>query len=170
MLYETRKHEKRLLRANFLPILFLNLALTSFIPHAKAQSAEAAEPTGTISGTVLSQGDNRTLSQIAVGLKSHEAGVFHSMLTDYDGHFEVAGLPLGSYEINVEETGYDTVRTKAQLEGPSLKLVLYMTPVKWTAASTSDPQATKAAKPSKSHDRSWRDKQWTVFATCPSVR
>jgi tetratricopeptide (TPR) repeat protein len=135
MLYETWKHEKRLLRANFLPILFLNLALTSFIPHAKAQSAEAAEPTGTISGTVLSQGDNRTLSQIAVGLKSHEAGVFHSMLTDYDGHFEVAGLPLGSYEINVEETGYDTVRTKAQLEGPSLKLVLYMTPVKWTAAS-----------------------------------
>jgi len=135
MLYETRKPEKRLLRTNFLTILFLNLVLTSFIPNAKAQSNEAAEPTGTISGTVLSQGDNRTLSQVAVRLKSHEAGVFHSMLTDYDGHFEVAGLPLGSYEINVEETGYDTVRTKAQLEGPSLKLVLYMTPVKWTAAS-----------------------------------
>src|ERR1700682_2526675 len=96
MLYETRKPEKRYLRANFLTVLFLNLALTSFIPHARAQSAQAPEPTGTISGTVLSQGDNRTLSQVAVRLKSHEAGVFHSMLTDYDGHFEVAGLPLGS--------------------------------------------------------------------------
>lgn len=135
MLYETRKLEKRLLRTNFLTILFLNLVLTSFIPNARAQSAAAPEPTGTISGTVLSQGDNRTLNQVAVRLKSHEAGVFHSMLTDYDGHFEVAGLPLGSYEINVEESGYDTVRTKAQLEGPSLKLVLYMTPEKWTAAS-----------------------------------
>jgi len=39
----------------------------------------------------------------------------------------VSGLPPGSYEINVEESGYDTVRTKAQLEGPLLKLVLYLT-------------------------------------------
>ena len=132
MLYELRKPEKRLQRAKFLPILFLNLALTSFIPNARAQSADAAAPTGTISGTVLSQGDNRTLSQVGVRLKSHAAGVFHSILTDYDGHFEVAGLPPGIYEINVEESGYDTVRTKAQLEGPSLKLVLYLTPVKWT--------------------------------------
>src|SRR6266481_6581607 len=132
MLYEPRKPEKRLQRAKFLPILFLNLVLTSFIPNARAQSAEAAPPTGTISGTVLSQGDNRTLSQVGVRLKSHAAGVFHSILTDYDGHFEVAGLPAGSYEINVEESGYDTVRTKAQLEGPSLNLVLYLTPEKWT--------------------------------------
>ncbi len=134
MLYEPRKPEKRLQRAKFLPILFLNLVLTSSIPNARAQSAEAAAPTGTISGTVLSQGDNRTLSQVGVRLKSHAAGVFHSILTDYDGHFEVAGLPAGSYEINVEESGYDTVQTKAQLEGPSLKLVLYLAPVKWTEA------------------------------------
>jgi tetratricopeptide (TPR) repeat protein len=55
-------------------------------------------------------------------------------LTDYDGHFEVAGLPPGSYEITVEESGYDTVRTKAQIEGRFLKLVLYLTPVKWSQA------------------------------------
>jgi Flp pilus assembly protein TadD len=132
MLYEPRKPEKRLQRAKFLPILFLNLVLASSIPNARAQSAEAAPPTGTISGTVLSQGDNRTLSQVAVKLKSHSAGEFRSILTDYDGHFEVAGLPAGSYEINVEESGYDTVRTKARFDGVSLKLIIYLTPVKWS--------------------------------------
>jgi len=134
MLYEPRQPEKLLQRAKLLPILLLNLFLASFVPIANAQSVEIAESTGTISGTVLSEGDSRTLSQVAVRLKSHSAGVFHSILTDYDGHFEVAGLPPGSYEINVEESGYDTVRTKAQLEGPSLKLVLYLTPAKWSPA------------------------------------
>jgi tetratricopeptide (TPR) repeat protein len=132
MLYEPRKPEKPLQRAKFLPILFLNLLLTSFIPNARAQSADAAALTGTISGTVLSQGDNRTLSQVGVRLKSHAVGVFHSILTDYDSHFEVAGLPPGNYEINIEESGYDTVRTKAQLEGASLKLTIYLTPVQWS--------------------------------------
>ena len=138
MLYEPRKPEKRLQRTKFLPILclnlFLNLFLTVSVPNAHGQNTENAEPTGTISGTVLSQGENRTLSQVGVRLKSHAAGVFHSILTDYDGHFEVGGLPPGSYEINVEESGYDTVQTKAQLEGPSLKIVLYLTPAKWTEA------------------------------------
>ena len=92
MQYEVWKPEKFFRLAKFLPILLLNLALISSIPSANAQSSGTAEPNGTITGTVLSQGDNRTLSQVAVRLKSHEAGVFHSILTDYDGHFEVAGL------------------------------------------------------------------------------
>jgi tetratricopeptide (TPR) repeat protein len=121
-------------RAKFLPVLFLNLFLTGLVPDANAQSNEIAESTGTISGTVISQADNRTLSQVAVRLKSHSAGVFHSILTDYDGHFEVAGLPPGNYDISVEESGFETVRAKAQLEGPSLKLALYLTPVKWSPA------------------------------------
>jgi tetratricopeptide (TPR) repeat protein len=142
MLCELSKAEKSRPRAKFLPLFFLNLllhfflnlVLTGFAPSANAQSSDLVETTGTISGTVLSQGDNRTLSQVAVRLKSHAAGVFHSILTDYDGHFEVGGLPPGSYEINVEESGYDAVQTKAQLEGPALKLVLYLTPVKWSQA------------------------------------
>jgi len=134
MMYEPRKPGKSLQRAKFLPILCLNLFLAGYLPNSNAQSTEIALPTGTISGTVLSQGDNRTLSQVAVKLKSHSAGEFRSILTDYDGHFEAAGLPVGSYEINVEESGYDTVQTKVQLEGTSLKLVLYLSPMQWTEA------------------------------------
>ena len=137
MQFEVCKPEKLFQRAKFLPILFLNLVLTSCIPNANAQSSDVTEPTGTISGTVLSQGDNRTLSQVVLTIKSHAAGVFRSILTDYDGHFEVAGLPPNSYEINVEESGFDPVRTKEQLEGPSLKLILYLRPVRWTAPQQS---------------------------------
>jgi Tfp pilus assembly protein PilF len=134
MLCELWKPEKQFQRARFLPILFLNLVLTSCIPSASAQSSEATEPTGTISGTVFSQADNRTLSQVALTIKSHEAGIFRSILTDYDGHFEVDGLPPGSYEIKVEESGFDPVQTKEKLEGPSLKVILYLRPVKWVPA------------------------------------
>src|SRR3977135_3710678 len=81
MPYEPRKPEKLLHRAKFLPMLLLNLFLASSPPTANAPRVEIVEPTGTISGTVLSQGDNRTLSQVAVRLKSHSAGVFHSILT-----------------------------------------------------------------------------------------
>jgi tetratricopeptide (TPR) repeat protein len=134
MLCELWKAEKSCPRAKFLSILWLYLFLMTSVPSVNAQSTENAEPTGTISGTVLSRGDNRTMSQVAVRLKSHAAGIFRSILADYDGHFEVKGLPLGSYEITVEESGYDTVRTKGQLEGASMEMVIYLAPVKWSPA------------------------------------
>ena len=143
MLCELWKSAKSFQRAKFLPIVLLN-PVPSFVPKfrmimvlaawvlaicapiAQAQSSEFVAADGKISGTVLSQGDNRTLSQVAVDLRSHSAGVFRSVLTDFDGHFEVLGLPAGTYEIVVEESGYESVRTKAQLVGRSLKLVLYL--------------------------------------------
>jgi tetratricopeptide (TPR) repeat protein len=93
---------------------------------ARAQSSDSVEANGKISGTVLSQGDNKPVTQVAINLKSHSAGVFRSVLTDYEGHFEVPGLAPGTYEISVEESGYQPVHTKALLDGSYLKLVLYL--------------------------------------------
>jgi tetratricopeptide (TPR) repeat protein len=47
-------------------------------------------------------------------------------LTDYDGHFEVRGLVPGVYEVSVEEAGYETLRSKVQLDGPSTKIELHL--------------------------------------------
>lgn len=139
MLCMERKVEISRSRVKFLPKLFQKLilitgALAAFTVIAAAQIPEFVARDGNISGTVLSQGDDRTLSQIAVGLKSSTLGIFRSVLTDYSGHFEVRGLPAGTYEIVVEESGYEPLQTKAQLEGSPLKLVLHLKLSQWLQA------------------------------------
>lgn len=108
-------------------VIFLSLALFVSSPLARAQNpADTAE--GSISGTVFSQASNHVTDQVAISLRSHEAGIFRSVLTDYDGHFQIEGLPLGEYEITIEEQGYEPFRSTALLDGPALKLELHLTP------------------------------------------
>jgi len=109
-----------------LNVVVISGSLMVWTPMARAQHPDSEEANGKITGTVLSQGDNRAVTQVAINLKSHAVGVFRSVLTDYEGHFEVPGLAPGTYEISVEESGFEPVRTKALLEGSSLNLVLYL--------------------------------------------
>ncbi len=116
------------LKAALLPILFLNMSLIVWAPTAMAQAQlPSAEQTGgTISGTVLLKKGNRPASQVAVKLKSHVAGIFRSVLTDLEGHFEVRSLPPSTYEIVVDEPGYEPAQASAQLDGSTSPLVLYL--------------------------------------------
>src|SRR5882762_4173825 len=130
MLYELRKAEKSSLRVGIHRILFLsfslNLALIAWAPIASAQSSHLARTDGKISGTVLLKANNRPASQVAVKLKSHAAGIFRSILTDLEGHFEVRSLPPSTYEIVVDEPGYEPAQLSTQLDGSSSELVLYL--------------------------------------------
>jgi len=131
MRVELSKVEKSRQRASFLPILVLNLLLnltlmTTWAPCAKAQVSSLEGVEGEISGTVLLEADKRPASQVAVKLKSRVAGVFRSVLTDFEGHFRVQNLPRGTYDIAVDEEGYEAAQTSAQLDGPSAKLVVYL--------------------------------------------
>jgi tetratricopeptide (TPR) repeat protein len=126
MLCELPKAEKSRLQAKFLPIVLLNFTLVAYLPIARAQSSNFVETEGKICGTVLLKADHRPASQVAVRLKSHVAGVFRSILTDVEGHFEVRGLPRGTYEIVVDEPGYESTPINAQLDGPSVELVIYI--------------------------------------------
>jgi len=127
--------EKSGLQASFLPILLLNISLSLAplvwvlavgTPAAEAQVSNVGQVEGMISGTVLSQLDNRPVEQAAVSVKSRNLGVFRSILTDYDGRFELHGLPPGTYEVVVEQPGYESLQTKAQFEGSPVKLVLHL--------------------------------------------
>jgi tetratricopeptide (TPR) repeat protein len=75
---------------------------------------------------VMLKTSNRPAGQVAVRLKSHVAGIFRSVLTDLEGHFEVRSLPPSTYEIVVDEPGYEPTQTSARLDGSSSKLVLYL--------------------------------------------
>jgi tetratricopeptide (TPR) repeat protein len=96
------------------------------VPVVCAQVTNPEPRDGTISGTVLLRTSNRPASQVAVKLKSHVAGIFRSVLTDLEGHFEVQSLPPSTYEIVVDEPGYEPAQTSARLDGASSKLVLYL--------------------------------------------
>lgn len=134
MLCKLSKAEKCRQRSRFLPNLlpsillgvFLNMALMVWMPLADAQVPDSENADGRISGITLSQWDTRPVGQVAVGLKSHATGIFRSILTDIEGHFELRNLPPGTYDLVVEEAGYEPLRTKVQLDGSSPKLVLYL--------------------------------------------
>jgi tetratricopeptide (TPR) repeat protein len=127
---ELRKAGKSSLQVGIHKILFLsfslNLALIVWAPMAKAQAPNTETSDGTISGTVMLRTSNRPASQVAVKLKSHVAGIFRSVLTDLEGHFEVRSLPPSTYEIAVDEPGYEPAQASARLDGHSSKLVLYL--------------------------------------------
>jgi tetratricopeptide (TPR) repeat protein len=132
---ELPKFEKSRLQASFLPILLLNISLNLApilwvlavcTPTAVAQVPNLEKTEGMISGTVLSKLDERPVEQAAVSVKSRNLGVFRSILTDYDGRFELHGLPPGTYEVSVEQPGYESLETKAQFEGSPVKLVLHL--------------------------------------------
>jgi hypothetical protein len=126
MLSEFPMVEKSRPRAKFLPNIFLILAMLANARIAKSQSSEFLTTEGRICGTVLLKADHRAASQVAVKLKSHVAGIFRSILTDVEGHFEVRGLPRGTCEIVVDEPGYESTPIKAQVDGPSTELVIYL--------------------------------------------
>ena len=135
MRYEFARTENLILRLGFLPnqplrfllnLLLITGLLMARAPVAKAQAHDSETKDGTISGTVLLRASNRPASQVAVKLKSHVAGIFRSVLTDLEGHFEVRSLPPSTYEIMVDEPGYEPAQTSARLDGASSKLVLYL--------------------------------------------
>jgi tetratricopeptide (TPR) repeat protein len=130
MQLEVSRVEKSFLRATFPPLpvlsIFLNITLVVWTPSAKAQVSSFENAGGGISGTALLEADKRPATQVAVSLKSRATGIFRSVLTDLEGHFKVQNLPRGTYDIAVEEEGYEAAQTSAQLDGPSAKLVVYL--------------------------------------------
>jgi len=129
---ELPRVDKSIQRVTFLPIfslsliLILNITVIAWAPVAKAQVSNFEKAEGEISGTVLLEADKRPASQVVISLKSRGAGIFRSVLTDLEGQFRVQRLPRGTYDIAVEEAGYEAVQTSAQLDGPSSKVVMYL--------------------------------------------
>jgi len=129
---ELPRVDKSRQRASFPPILslklilILNITAVVWAPVAKAQVSNFEKAEGEISGTVLLEAGKRPASQVIISLKSHVAGIFRSVLTDFEGQFRVQRLPRGTYYIAIEEAGYEVVQATAQLDGPSSKLVMYL--------------------------------------------
>jgi len=142
MLYAASKCEKLGIWTGFLPALLLNCILNivtmAWAPEAQAQVSNLTQKDGLISGAVLLEAGNQPMSQVVVSLRSEPAGISLSVLTDYDGKFEVRGLAPGMYEIAVEESGYEPTRIRAELKGVLAKLELRLRPAKHAQSLRSD--------------------------------
>jgi tetratricopeptide (TPR) repeat protein len=141
MPYSVRKVEssrpwEKILPAN-LQKLFLNtavlyLAMMAWTPKAQAQDSSFERSSGEISGVVLLEAKNFPANQVIVTVKSKDAGISRSVLTDVEGQFELKELPAGSYGVSVEESGYDPAWTSVQVNGDSVKVVLRLKPSKFS--------------------------------------
>ena len=61
-----------------------------------------------------------------MNVRSLSGGPSVSVLTDMSGNFQVRGIPLGSYEVAVDEPGFESARTTVQAAPVSPKLLLYL--------------------------------------------
>jgi len=123
-----------------LPWLLLGLLVCT--PIVRAQIAGFDRQPVEIFGTVFLEGANRPIGDIIVNIRSLTGGPFASVLTDWNGRFQVRGLDPGVYEIVVEESGYEPTRESLRLYGPSPPLELHLrasnpSPVRRTAYTVS---------------------------------
>lgn len=140
-----------IVRPRVLGLLLLGSVLLAASP-AKAQTPEPEKRDGSISGIVYVQVDNQPATQVAVSIKSHEVGIYRSVLTDYEGRFEVNGLARGTYEIRVEESGYEFLRTTEQIDGSPVKVELHLTPSTLAPPSKYTISIRELSIPNKAHE------------------
>ena len=72
-----------------------------------AQPLLAQVTTGTVLGTVRDE-TGAMVPGVTVTLKNVETGISRTVLTDEGGRYRASSLPLGSYEIQAELSGFNT--------------------------------------------------------------
>lgn len=112
---------------SFFVLKFLATALVGLVWVASSLG-QTSSGVATVSGTVLLGSDNRPASHVAVSLRSSSQQIFRSILTDSEGHFEVAGLPNGAYEITADEPGCVSERVTADVNGTVAGVAVHLKP------------------------------------------
>jgi len=105
---------------------WLFLVLLIIAPMARAQTPDFDGRGGQISGIVIFQPANRPAGGVVMNVRSLSGGPSVSVLTDMSGNFQVRGIPLGPYEVAVDEPGFELARTTVQAAPVSPKLRLYL--------------------------------------------
>lgn len=86
----------------------LFMALTLFVAATQTTFAQSAAINGQIEGTVLDQ-SGAAVPNAKVTILSKDTGYTRSMQTDANGFYRFGTLPLGTYGVSVEATGFGKV-------------------------------------------------------------
>ncbi|MDX1637262.1 MAG: carboxypeptidase-like regulatory domain-containing protein [Balneolaceae bacterium] len=71
-----------------------------------------AQPTGTISGTVITQDDGTPIRDVNVAIRNTRYGT----TTDPQGIFRLTGIPAGTYTLTASFIGYEPKQTRISVE------------------------------------------------------
>jgi tetratricopeptide (TPR) repeat protein len=113
---------------------FLTVALVAEPSSARAQGSALDDPlsqpfgrhTGEIMGTVYLNRSGEPAPQVSVNIRSLSSGMVQTVLTDFDGRFDLSQIPLGTYEVSSSEKGYGFATTVAQVSFFPAEVTLYL--------------------------------------------
>jgi tetratricopeptide (TPR) repeat protein len=111
-----------------LSCLLLGFFLCAPMARAQLATLDMQPQLGEINGAVLLDGLNRPMDGVAVNVRSLPGGSFASVLADSSGRFQLRSLASGTYEVSVQEAGYEPTRITLHLHGPSPPLELHLKP------------------------------------------
>ena len=97
---------------------------------------------GTVAGSVVDP-DGKAVVAAAVVVRNDATMEIRTTVTDGAGRFAVAGLPLGSYTIEIVVPGFETVRRSRQLAGDRIEEMA----IKLTVANITESVTVSAALP-----------------------
>ena len=117
----------------FLLFSFLTLASLTESPSARAQGASLDDPpspsfgshSGEILGTVYRNRSAEPAPQVFVDIRSLSSGTIETVLTDFDGRFDLNPIPPGTYEISSSGRGYGFASAVAQVNLFPAEVTLY---------------------------------------------
>lgn len=124
---------KRRTGSFFLLFSFLTLAWLTETPSARAQGASLDDPPSPsfgshsreILGTVYRNRSAEPAPQVFVDIRSLSSGPIETVLTDFDGRFDLNPIPPGTYEISSSGRGYGFASAVAQVNLFAAEVPLY---------------------------------------------
>ncbi len=133
MILQLRKLKLRI-GSFFLLFSFLTVALLAQTLCARAQGSSFGDPltpsfashTGQILGTVYLNRSAEPAPQVLVNIRSLSSGTIRTVLTDFDGRFELNQIPQGTYEVSSSEQGYGFASTIAEVSLFPAEITLYL--------------------------------------------
>src|SRR4029453_17886040 len=75
-------------------------------------SAFAQQTTGTILGRVL-DAQGATIPGVSITAKNDATGFTRTVISDAEGSYRLAALPVGTFDITVELSGFSSIDRKA---------------------------------------------------------
>src|SRR5260221_9111428 len=126
--------------------LFISLLLICFLlfvcePIAAQRQSNPNEPRSTsgmgtiqprmfsVAGRVSDAESHTTIDGIRVDLRAFTGGTIATAFTSGNGNFQFNNIPAGSYEVVVEQMGYQGTHQQVDIQGTTFGLMIELRPI-----------------------------------------